>query len=233
MDAKRKSMLIDEAEQKYAEKIKELEFIKKSDSEFFDTKGPDKLCMFRPENVQWAKDNVFFPADNSSYYLLYNLYDKEPVVLDMLYAFKHCADQHVGFILDIITEEEPVMLKSGRPSKNKTNFKKYYVVASYNFYTGNIEMNVLDSSVSMSPLMRYRIIDPINGERFLNPEAYYEHYKASVKRNEENRRSKQMTITVGMWEDMQAEIKRLENMIRENANDVSENYTRRYRSEEE
>lgn len=232
MDANKKSMLIDEAKQKYAELIKELEFIKKSDSEYFDVKGPDKLCMFRPENVQWAKENIFFPADNSSFYPLYNLYDKEPVV-NMLYAFKHCADQHVGYILEVITEQEPVVLKSGRPSKNKTEEKKYYIVVSYNFYTGNIEMNVLDDSVSMTPLMRFKIIDPIEGERFLNPEAYYEHYKANVKQNEENRRTKQMVITVGMWEDMQAEIKRLENMIKENADDVSENYARRYRSEEE
>ena len=36
-----------------------------------------------------------------------------------------------------------------------------------------------------------------------------------------------------MWEDLQKEIKRLENMIKENANDVYENYERRYRSEEE
>ena len=93
MDAKRKSMLIDEAEQKYAELIKELEFIKESDSEFFDTKGPNKQSIFSLENVQWAKDNVFFPADNSSFYPLYNLYDKEPVVLDMLCDIdKFCAD---------------------------------------------------------------------------------------------------------------------------------------------
>ena len=68
MDAKRKSMLIDEAEKKYAELIKELEFIKKSDSEYFDVKGPDKLCMFRPENVQWAKDNVFSITIEGNYY---------------------------------------------------------------------------------------------------------------------------------------------------------------------
>ena len=233
MDDKRKSMLISEAEQKYAEKIKELEFIKKSDSEFFDTKGPDKLSLFRPENIKWAVKNVFSPADGFSYYPLYDLYAHDVMKFDMLYAFKHCADQHVGFILDIITEEEPVILSSGRPSKNKTNFKKYYIVASYNFYTGNIEVNVLDANIQMTPLMRFKVYDPVEGERFLNPEAYYEHYKETIKRNEERRRSKQMVITVGMWEDMRAEIKRLEQMIKENANDVSENYTRRYRSEEE
>jgi hypothetical protein len=81
--------------------------------------------------------------------------------------------------------------------------------------------------------MRFKVYDPVEGERFLNPEAYYEHYKETLKRNEERRRSKQMVITVGMWEDLQKEIKRLENMIQENANDVSENYERRYRSEEE
>ena len=233
MDANKKSMLIDEAKQKYAELIKELEFIKKSDSEYFDVKGPDKLCMFRPENVQWAKDNVFFPADNFSFYPLYNLYDKEPVVLDMLYSFKHCADQHVGFILEIVTEEEHLVLPSGRMSKNKTEEKKYYVTASYNFYSGNIDVNVLDSSVSMTPLMKFKVYNPEGGVRFLNPKAYYEHYKNTLKQNEENRRSKQMVITVGMWEDLQKEIKRLEQMIKEKADDVSENYPRRYRSEEE
>ena len=232
MDAKRKSMLIDEAKKKYAELIKELEFIKKSDSEYFDVKGPDKLCMFRPENVQWAKDNVFSITIEDNYYPLY-MKCEGLIVHNMLYAFKHCADQHVGYILDVFTEEEPVILSSGRPSKNKTEEKKYYIVASYNFYTGNIEVNVLDASIQMTPLMRFKVYDPVEGERFLNPEAYYEHYNETVKRNEERRRSKQMVITVGMWEDLQKEIKRLENMIQENANDVSENYTRRYRSEEE
>jgi len=233
MDAKRKSMLIDEAKQKYAELIKELDFIKKSDSEFFDTKGPDKLSLFRPENIKWAVKNVFSPADGFSYYPLYDLYAHDVMKLDMLYAFKHCADQHVGFILEIVTEEEPLVLPSGRLSKNKTEEKKYYVTASYNFYTGNIEVNVLDSSVSMTPLMKFKVYNPEGGVRFLNPKAYYEHYKNTLKQNEENRRSKQMVITVGMWEDLQKEIKRLENMIQENANDVSENYERRYRSEEE
>jgi hypothetical protein len=226
-------MLIDEAKQKYAESIKELEFIKKSDSEFFDTKGPDKLSLFRPENIKWAVKNVFSPADGFSYYPLYDLYAHDVMKLDMLYAFKHCADQHVGFILEIVTEEEPLVLPSGRLSKNKTEEKKYYVTASYNFYTGNIEVNVLDSSVSMTPLMKFKVYNPEGGVRFLNPKAYYEHYKNTLKQNEENRRSKQMVITVGMWEDLQKEIKRLENMIQENANDVSENYERRYRSEEE
>ena len=233
MDAKRKSMLIDEAKQKDAELIKELDFIKKSDSEFFDTKGPDKLSLFRPENIKWAVKNVFSPADGFSYYPLYDLYAHDVMKLDMLYAFKHCADQHVGFILEIVTEEEPLVLPSGRLSKNKTEEKKYYVTASYNFYTGNIEVNVLDSSVSMTPLMKFKVYNPEGGVRFLNPKAYYEHYKNTLKQNEENRRSKQMVITVGMWEDLQKEIKRLENMIQENANDVSENYERRYRSEEE
>jgi hypothetical protein len=230
MDAKRKSMLIDEAEQKYAELIKELEFIKESDSEFFDTKGLDKLCMFREKNVMWARENVFSPYDSTM-----SLYPEADGKIHsyMLYSFKYRADEHVGYVLETITEQEPLVLPSGRLSKNKTEDKKYYVVASYNFYSGNIEVNVLDASVSMTPLMRFKVYDPEKGKRFLNPEAYYEHYKASVKRNEERRREKTMTITVGMWEDMQKEIKRLENMINEHAKDVSENYERRYRSEEE
>lgn len=233
MDASRKSMIINDAKQKYAELIKELDFIKESDREFFDTKGPNKLCMFRPENVQWAKENVFSPNDDSNRITLYDLYVKEPITLDMLYSFSYYADQHVGYILDIITEEEPLVLPSGRLSKNKTEEKKYYVTASYNFYTGNIEVNVIDASVQMTPLMRFKIINIHEGEVFLNPEAYYEHYKATVKQNEERRRSQPLTITVGMWEDLQDAIKRLENMINENAEDVSENYERRYRSEEE
>ena len=230
MDASRKSMIINDANQKYADLIKELDFIKKSDSEFFDTKGPNKLCMFRPENVQWAKENVFSPNDDSNLITLYDLYVKEPITLDMLYSFSYYADQHVGYILDIITEEEPLVLPSGRLSKNKTEEKKYYVTASYNC---NIEVNVIDASVQMTPLMRFKIINIHEGEVFLNPEAYYEHYKATVKQNEERRRSQPLTITVGMWEDLQDAIKRLENMINENAEDVSENYARRYRSEEE
>ena len=223
-------MLIDEAKQKYAELIKELDFIKKSDSEFFDTKGLDKLCMFREKNVMWARENVFSPYDFTM-----SLYPEADGKIHsyMLYSFKYRADEHVGYVLETITEQEPLVLPSGRPSKNKTENKNYYVVASYNFYSGNIEVNVLDASVQMTQLMRFKVYDPVEGERFLNPEAYYEHYKKTLKRNEERRRSKQMTITVGMWEDMQAEIKRLEQMIKENANDVSENYTRRYRSEEE
>ena len=223
-------MIINDANQKYADLIKELDFIKKSDSEFFDTKGPNKLCMFRPENVQWAKENVFSPNDDSNRITLYDLYVKEPITLDMLYSFSYYADQHVGYILDIITEEEPLVLPSGRLSKNKIEEKKYYVTASYNC---NIEVNVIDASVQMTPLMRFKIINIHEGEVFLNPEAYYEHYKATVKQNEERRRSQPLTITVGMWEDLQDAIKRLENMINENAEDVSENYARRYCSKEE
>ena len=233
MDVSRKSMIINDAKQKYAELIKELDFIKESDREFFDTKGPNKLCMFRPENVQWAKENVFSPNVDSNRIILYDIYVKEPTTLDMLYSFSYYADQHVGYILDIITEEEPFVLPSGRLSKNKTEEKKYYVTASYNFYTGNIEVNVIDASVRMNPLMIFKNIYVTNGEKFLNPEAYYKHYKSTVKQNEERRRSQPLTITVGMWEDLQNALKRLENMINENAEDVSENYERRYRSEEE
>ena len=219
MDAKRKSMLIDEAKQKYAELIKELEFIKKSDSEYFDVKGPDKLCMFREKNVMWARENVFSPYDFTM-----SLYPEADGKIHsyMLYSFKYKADEHVGYVLETITEQEPLVLPSGRLSKNKTEDKKYYVVASYNFYTDNIEVNVLEASVSMTPLMKFRC-----------PEDYYILYKRTIEAAERERRNKPLLITVGMWEDLQKEIKRLENMIQENANDVSENYERRYRSEEE
>ena len=219
MDAQRKSMLISEAKEKYAELIKELDFIKKSDSEFFDIKGPDKLCMFREKNVMWARENVFSPYDFTM-----SLYPEADGKIHsyMLYSFKYRADEHVGYVLETITEQEPLVLPSGRLSKNKKKDKKYYVVASYNFYTGNIEVNVLDASVSMTPLMKFR-----------RPEDYYILYKRTIEAAERERRNKPMLITVGMWEDLQKEIKRLENMIQENANDVSENYERRYRSEEE
>jgi len=140
----------------------------------------------------------------------------------MLYSFKYKANEHAGYVLETITEQEPLVLPSGRLSKNKKEDKKYYVVASYNFYTGNIEVNVLDASVSMTPLMKFKC-----------PEDYYILYKRTIEAAERERRNKPMLITVGMWEYLQKEIKRLENMIKENANDVSENYERRYRSEEE
>ena len=50
MDAQRKQQLISEAEEKFAEKIRSLEFIKKNDNEW-GPKGEDGLSVFRTKNM--------------------------------------------------------------------------------------------------------------------------------------------------------------------------------------
>lgn len=214
--------------EKFEAKKKDLEFIQESDFGNFDIMGPDNRSIFRPENIEWAKKNVF-TIDEYNLLMLCEL-PVGPVPEDVLYSFKLNGDCHVGYLLAVKTRMEPVILKSGRPSKTKTEEKNYYVMASYNFYNDNIEMNVL-SDYRITPLIHFNIQKTKN---IINtPEDYYEYYKQALKNNEEKRRSNPMMVTVGMWEDVQAELKRLNEKIEELENDLSENYTRRYNSEEE
>lgn len=217
-----------EMNEKFTAKKKDLEFIRETNNEYFKHKGPDKRSIFCPESIEWAKDNVF-SMDEDNLLIIYEL-PVGPVPEDVLYSFEFNGDCHVGYLLAVKTRMEPVILKSGRPSKTKTEERSYYVMASYNFYNDNIEINVL-SDYRITPLIHFNIWE--TAESISTPEEYYEYYKQALKNNEEKRLSNPMMITVGMWEDVQAELKRLNEKIEELENELSENYTRRYNSEEE
>ena len=219
-----------EMNEKFTAKKKDLEFIQESDFGNFDIMGPDNRSIFRPENIEWAKQNVFAIGDGDNRMMLYEL-PVGPVPEDVLYSFEFNGDCHVGYLLIVKTRMEPVILKSGHPSKNKTEEKSYYVMASCNFYNDNIEVNVIDDFSRLTPLIRFNVPNSLFG--FSTPRDYYNHYKKTIADNEERRRMRPMMVTVGMWEDVQAELKRLNEKIEELENELSENYTRRYNSEEE
>lgn len=223
MDAQRKQQLISEAEEKFAEKIRSLEFIKKNDNEW-GPKGEDGLSVFRTKNMLAIKDRYFRPIDAAMPIGERIKQNARQKLSNVLWGFKYKADEHIGYILDVIRETEPVMLKSGKPSKNKTEEKCYDVVASYNFYSSNIEVNVLDA---------YYVNDFENLAYAETPEQFFNEYKRLEKEAEEKRRSQKMTITVGQWEDMLAKIDKVNNRLNELEHDLSENYERRYNSQEE
>ena len=222
MDAQKKFLLISEAREKFTEKIRSLEFIKKNDN--YGLKGKDGLSIFRPHNMLTVKDKYFRPREAmmTVQERIDSNASRKPE--NILWGFKYKADQHIGYILENVRVTEPVILKSGKPSKNKTVEKFYMIVASYNFYTNNVELNVLDDSYknSMESLAYAE-----------TPEKFLETYKQYAKEFEEVRRSQKMTVTVGIWEDMLAKIEKINNRINELEHDLSENYTRRYNSQEE
>lgn len=222
MDAQKKCLLISEAREKFAEKIRSLEFIKKNDN--CGLKSKDGLSIFRPHNMLTVKDKYFRPREAmmTVQERIDSNASRKPE--NILWGFKYKADQHIGYILENVRVTEPMILKSGKPSKNKTVEKFYIVVASYNFSTNNVELNILDDSYknSMESLAYAE-----------TPEKFIETYKQYAKEFEKERRAQKMTVTVGIWEDMLNEIKKLSNRIDALENNLSENYTKRYNSQEE
>lgn len=226
MNDEKKYQIISEVKEKYAEKINSLKFIKEKDN-MYGPLGEDKLSIFRPHNITKIVDEVFHFCDvdylNDDYREKLNSY-KNAMRSDILFGFKYCANEYVGYVLCTFTCTEPVILKSGRPSKNKTEEKYYTVVTAYNFYTNNIDVILLEDSdrLLLTPLVKAD-----------TPEQFYKDYKIYCDILETRRRDEKMTITVGMWEDMQEQIRKLSNRIDELKIDLSENYSRRYNSLED
>ena len=226
MDEKVKSQLISEAYDKYAEIIESLKFIEENDN-MFGPKGSDGLSIFYPHNITKVVDSVFHRCapnyKDDSYRETIQTY-KEYLMSDVLFGFKYRGDEYVGYILKDFYQEEPLILKSGRPSKNKTEMKQCLLLAGYNFYTGNIDVILMEGSTidCLVPLVAAR-----------TPEEFYNDYLKYSKELENTRRNQPMTITVGMWEDIQEQIKKLHARIDEREEYVRNNYERRYNSEEE
>lgn len=214
MNESEKSQIIRDAyeNEKYADKMKSLKYIEKNDSEFGPV-GADGLSLFRPHNLKPIAEQMNSGKE-------FHIAKEE----DILFGFKWRGDQHIGYILEQFSREEPVILKSGQTSKNKTSIQIYYVVASYNFYTGNIDVNILTDSDRDS---MERIAEIPNTETF-----YYD-YLLFAADEDRQRRSQQMTITVGLWEDMQKQIQKLESRLDDLEKDLSENYSRRHNSLED
>ena len=226
MDDKEKYQIISEAREKYAEKINSLKFIEEKDS-IYGPLGEDGLSIFRPHNITKIVDEIFHVCDvdylDDDYREKLNSY-KNAMSSDVLFGFKYRADEHVGYVLCTFSCMEPVILKSGRPSKIKTEEKDYTVVAAYNFYTNNIDVILLEGSerLLLTPLV---MAD--------TPEQFYKDYKEYCDILETRHRDEKMTITNGMWEDMQEQIRKLTNRIDELERDLSENYSRKYNSLED
>ena len=226
MDKKRKEQIISDAYDKYADRIESLDFIKDKHNSH-GSKAYDGLSIFRPHNITKAVDEVFHVCDidyiDDDYRTAITSWKYE-LPTDVLFGFKYQGDEHIGYVLEQFEETEPLILKSGRLSKNKTEQKKYATIASYNFYSGNVEVNVLDESYikSMTPLVRAN-----TPEDFLND---YNEYCSIL---EVNRRDEVITITRGEWEDMLSEIRKLKERIDEMDRDLRDNYTRRHNSRED
>ena len=226
MDEQKRNQIISEAREKYAEKINSLKFIEEKD-DMYGPLGDDKLSIFRPHNITKIVDEVFHVCDvdyiDDDYRDKLNSYKNE-MRSDVLFGFKYHGDEHVGYVLCTFSCMEPVILKSGRPSKIKTEEKDYAVVAGYNFYTNNIDVIFLEGSD------RFRLTPLVKAE---TPEEFYKDYEEYCDILETRHREEKMTITVGMWEDMQEQIRKLSSRIDELEHDLSENYSRRYNSIEE
>ena len=226
MDDQKKYQIISEAMEKYAEKINSLKFIKEKD-DMYGPLGDDKLSIFRPHNITKIVDEVFHVCDvdylDDDYREKLNSY-KNAMRSDVMFGFKYHGDEHVGYVLRTFSCMEPVILKSGRPSKTKTEEKDYAVVAAYNFYTNNIDVILLEGSERsiLTPLVKTD-----------TPEQFYKDYKDYCDILEIRHRDEKMIITTGMWEDMQKQIRELSNRIDELEQDLSENYSRIYNSMEE
>ena len=224
MDDQKKQQIISEAKEKYVEKINSLKFIKESNNRY-GLLGEDGLSIFRPHNITKIVDEVFHVCDvdylDDDYREKLNSYRNE-MRSDVLFGFKYRANEHVGYVLCTFSCIEPVILKSGRLSKTKTEEKDYAVVAGYNFYTGNIDVIILEGSERfiLTPLVKAD-----------TPEQFYTDYKEYCNILEVKHRDEKMTITAGMWEDMQKQIRELSNRIDELERDLSENYSRRYNDE--
>ena len=225
METQLKNKIISEAYIEFADKINSLNYIKENDNSFGPT-GDDGLSIFRPHNISKAVDEIFhivdvdYIDDNYREKLKSYEYALSP---DVLFGFKYRADEHIGYVLKTFSCIEPVMLMSGRPSKSKTEEKNYAVIASYNFYSGNIDVNVIESrTVTLMALAKTD-----------SPEQFYKDYQEYCDILEVKRRDKKMIITTGMWEDMQNQIRKLSERIDELKNNLSENYERRYNSMEE
>lgn len=222
MDRQEKWNIINEAYEKYAEKIKSLEYISDNDSIYSSTRCKDGLSIFYPHHIKEIDAEM---SSGKTLTLTQRIkLNNERKSADFLYGFKWRGDEHVGYILDRFIRNEPVLLKSGKTSKKKTYLESYAVVASYNFYSGNVEVNILTGSEidSMEYLTEAK-----------TPEDFYEAYKRFFEEAERLRRQQEMHITVGLWEDMQEQIRQLSERINELSNDLSDNYTRKYNSEEE
>lgn len=226
MDDKEKYQIISEAREKYAEKINSLKFIEEKDS-IYGPLGEDGLSIFRPHNITKIVDEIFHVCDvdylDDDYREKLNSY-RNAMRSDVLFGFKYRADEHIGYVLYTFSCMEPVILKSGRPSKTKTEEKDYAVVAAYNFYTNNIDVILLEGSERsiLTPLVKAD-----------TPAQFYKDYKDYCDILEIKRRNEKMTITTGMWEDMQEQIRKLSNRIDELERDLTENYSRRYNSLED
>lgn len=226
MDKKRKEQIISDAYDKYADRIESLDFIKDKHN-YHGPKASDGLSIFRPHNITKAVDEVFHVCDvdyiDDDYRTAITSWKYE-LPSNVLFGFKYQGDEHIGYVLEQFVETEPLILKSGRLSKNKTEQKKYATIASYNFYSGNVEVNVLDDSYikSMTPLVRAN-----TPEDFLND---YNEYCSIL---EVNHRDEVITITRGEWEDMLSEVRKLKERIDEMDRDLRDNYTRRHNSLED
>ena len=214
MNDKEKSQFIRDAyeNEKYADKMKSLEYIEENDTEFGPV-GADGLSLFRPHNLKLIADEMNRSKECHI--------SKEE---DCLFGFKWRGDQHIGYILEQFTREEPVILKSGKASKNKTFMQNYFLVASYNFYTGNIDVNILTGSDRDS-------IEKV--AEIPSTESFYYDYLLFAADQDLQRRSQPMTISVGLWEDMQKQIQKLESRLDDLEKDLSENYSRRHNSLED
>lgn len=226
MDDQKIYQIISEAREKYTEKINSLQFIKERDSKYGLT-GEDGLSIFRPHNITKIVDEVFHVCDvdylDDDYREKLNSY-KNAMRSDVLFGFNYHGDEYVGYVLRTFSCIEPVILKSGRPSKTKTEEKDYTVVAAYNFYTNNIDVILLEGSE------RFLLTPLVKAD---TPEQFYKDYKEYCDILEIRHREEKITITAGMWEDMQEQIRKLSNRIDELERDLSENYSRRYNSLEE
>lgn len=226
MDAQEKSKIISEAYDNYAEIIESLKFIEHNDNSYGPL-GSDGLSIFRPHNITKIVDDIFHHDwSNSELDEYRHIMDicKEELMTDVLFGFKWCGDEHVGYILKTFKRAEQLILSSGRPSKNKTYAETYVLVAAYNFYSGNIDVILMRGSEinCLTPLVIVK-----------TPEEFYNDYLKYSKQLEDERRSQPMIITVGMWEDVLAQIKKLYDKIEAHEEDVRNNYERRYNSEEE
>jgi hypothetical protein len=225
MNSEEKSRIIKDAYEngKYADKIKSLEYIKQNNTEF-SLKGPDGLPVFRPHNLKSFEYEMSHSRTSGLPVTERIRMNRNRKREDCIYGFNWRADQHIGYILEQFIRREPVILKSGKTSKTKTFLQNYAVVASYNFYTGNIEVNILTGSD----------IDSLEyiGE-IPDSEKFYQDYLVFKETENNKRRSQPVTITVGTWEDLQQQIRKLESRIGELERDIRENYSRIHNSLED
>ena len=226
MDKKRKELIISDAYDRYADRIESLDFIKDRHN-YHGPKGSDNLSIFRPHNITKVVDEIFHICNvdyiDDDYRKVIDSW-KDELPSDVLFSFKWQGDENVGYVLEKFEETEPVVLPSGRLSKDKTTQKNYAIVASYDFFSGNVEVRLLDDSYinALTPLVRAN-----------KPEDFLTDYQDYSNVLDTNNRNEVITITRGEWDDMLSEISKLKERIDSLEKDLRDNYTPIYNSLEE